>query len=308
TFASTAQSIATSLKKHWGSNAEFYFDDLDIDQKLTVKGEHQYAYMLKMLQGLQVIPVVAMDRTQHNAAVVQLKRDGTIACSTVAFRAEQGDFEDFDATKDHIDYDLAASFDEFEAIDLILDCRLCTGVNVSETAGLIATFARKFRDAYVKVRRVIVTGSILPPSIGDVLGVNSTQVVMRSELALISKARALSDVELLAGDYATVSPFYSDADLDPKIMQNVMTPRIIYPFKQSFYLARGVSMKSGGYGQYVGLTLDLCGQDFFRPGYSTGEEYFYEKSQRIGKNATNGTVVKPSVVAHIAYMVLGAKF
>ena len=67
-------------------------------------------------------------------------------------------------------------------------------------------------------------------------------------------------------------------------------------------------MKSGGYGQYVGLTLDLCGQDFFRPGYSTGEDYFYEKSQGIGKNAMNGTVVKPSVVAHVTYMVLGVKF
>jgi hypothetical protein len=54
--------------------------------------------------------------------------------------------------------------------------------------------------------------------------------------------------------------------------------------------------------------LDLCGQNFFRSGYSAGENYFYEKSQRIGKNATNGTVVKPSVVAHITYMVLGVKF
>ena len=91
-------------------------------------------------------------------------------------------------------------------------------------------------------------------------------------------------------------------------MQNIMTPRLIYPFKNSYYITRGVSMKSGGQDQYVGLTTELCGQGFFRPGNSAGEDYFYDKSQGIGKNATNGTVVKPSVVAHITYMVLGAKF
>ena len=113
--ADAAQSIATSLKKHWGSDAEFYFDDLDINQNLTLKGEHQYAYVLRALQALQVIPVVGLDRIKHNDAVAQLKRDGEIASTTVAFRAEQGDFEDFDANEDQIDYDLAPVFKAFEA-------------------------------------------------------------------------------------------------------------------------------------------------------------------------------------------------
>ena len=65
----------------------------------------------------------------------------------MAFRAEQGDFEDFEDKQDQIDYDLAAVFKEFEAIDLILDCRLCTGISVSETARQIANFAKKFCDA-----------------------------------------------------------------------------------------------------------------------------------------------------------------
>lgn len=307
TYADTAQKIATSLKKHWGTDAEFYFDDLDIEQKLKVSGAHQYAYALRALQELRVIPVVGLDRTIHNGVVAQLKRDDEIASATVAFRAEQGDFEDFDANQGEIDNDLAAVFKEFEAIDLILDCRLCTGMNVSETAQQLAAFAKKFCAAYDKVRRVIVTGSSMPPSIRDVIAVDSTKTVGRRELAILAKARDLCELELVAGDYATVSPFYSDADLDPKLMQNVMTPRLIYPFGHYFYVTRGVSMKSGGYEQYGDLTTDLCKQGFFRLGYSAGEDYFYEKSKGIGKNATNGTVVKPSVVAHITYMVLGAK-
>lgn len=307
TYAALAQSITTSLKKHWGSNAEFYFDDLDINQNLTVKGEHQYAYALKALQKLQVIPVVALDRTNHNAAVAQLKRDGEFGSATVAFRAEQGDFEDFDANEDQIDYDLANVFKQFEAIDLILDCRVCSGLDVSLTAQQIAVFARKFCKSY-DVRRVITTGSSIPASLGDLVKPDSAETVTRRELAIISKARDLADVDVMAGDYATVSPFYSDADFDPRLFQKVTAPRLIYSFNGSHYVARGISLESGGPAQYVGLTKALCGQGFFRGrGYSTGEDYFDDKRRRIGNNATNGTVVKPSVVAHITYMALDAK-
>ncbi len=308
THADTAQSIATSLKKHWGSDAEFYFDDLDVGQNLTVKGDHQYAYMLKALKGLKVIPVVALDRTNHNAAVTQLKRDGEIASATVALRAEQGDFEDFEAKQDQIDYDLAAVFEEFEAIDLILDCRVCSGLDVSLTAQQVAAFAKKFCKSY-GVRRVIITGSSIPASLGDLVKPDSAETVTRRELAIISKARDLADVDIVAGDYATVSPFYSDADFDPRLFQKVTAPRLIYSFNESHYVARGISLESGGPAQYVGMTQALCGQGFFRGrGYSTGEDYFDDKRRRIGNNATNGTVVKPSVVAHITYMALGAKF
>ena len=306
-YAATTRSIATSLTKHWGAHAEFYFDDLDIGQKLIVKGDHQYAYMLKALKELKVIPVVALDRTNHNAAAAQLKRDGEIASTTVAFRAEQADFEDFEAKQDQVDYDLAAVFEEFESIDLILDCRVCSGLDVSLTAQQIAVFAKKFCKSY-DVRRVIITGSSIPASLGDLVKPDSAETVIRRELAIISKTRDLADVDVVAGDYATVSPFYSDADFDPRLFPKVTAPRLIYSFKHSHYVARGISLESGGYTQYVGLTKELCGQNFFRGrGYSVGEDYFDDKRRRIGNNATNGTVVTPSVVAHITYMVLDAK-
>ena len=305
TYADTAQSIATSLRRHWGSDAEFYFDDFDIGQTLTVKGEHQYAYVLKALQDLQVVPVVALDRTTHNAAVAQLKRNGEIASATVAFRAEQGVFEDFDGNEDQIDYDLVNVFNEFEEIDLILDCRLCTGKNVAETGQQIAAFAQKFCASYDKVRRVIVTGSSIPASSRDMLETNTNCAVPRLELAIISKARDFSNVDLVAGDYATVSPFYSDSDLDPKMMQNIMTARLAYTFEGFHYFIRGSSVKSGGYEQYFGLAHTICGQSFFRgPTYSLGDRYLHEKSRSLGNNCTPGAVIKPLVVAHITYMVL----
>lgn len=306
-YARTTKDIATGLKKHWGEDAEFYFDDFDIVQGLKVAGEHQYSYVLRALRDLQVLPVVGLGRRSHNEVVACLKRKGEIASPTVAFRAVRDDFEDFELNKDDIDCELGDIFRKFDKIDLILDCQFCISMDVSKTAQQIAAFANKFSKTY-GVRRVIVTGSSIPASICDVLKVDSTAIILRRELAIIAKVRTLVAIPLVLGDYATVSPFYSEAALDPKILQNVMTPRVIYSFNHSHYVKRGLSMKSGGYEQYVGLTKELCGQVFFRGrGYSCGEKYFDDKRQRIGKNATNGTVVKPSIVAHVTYMVLGAK-
>lgn len=306
-LASTADRIADGIKRNWGTAAEFYFDDRDLAQQLNINGKDHYAYMLEALKGAPVIPVVALGRTIHNAAVARLKRNGDIGSSTVAFRVDPEDFEDFDAVAEQIESDLKASFDEFDEIDLLVDCRVCSGLNVSKTGQQIARFSKKFSDTY-NVRRVIVTGSSIPASSRDVLATNSNCTVPRRELAIISKARDFSDVDLVAGDYATVSPFYSDADLDPRIMQKVMTARLAYTFKGFHYFIRGSSVKSGGYGQYFGLAHTLCGQNFFRgPTYSLGDRYLHEKSRRLGKNCTPGAVIKPSVVAHITYMVLDAR-
>ena len=273
-----------------------------------MKGDHQYAFLLKAFQDLQVIPVVALNRTKHNEAVTRLKQAGGIVSATVAFRAEQDDFENFENSEDQIDYDLVTVFKEFEAIDLILDCRLCTGKNVSETGEQIADFAQKFCAAYDKVRRVIITGSSIPASSRDILRPNSICTVPRLELSIIKRARDFSDVDLIPGDYATVSPFYSDAELDPMIMQKVMTARLIYTFEGAHYFIRGSSVGTEGYEQYFGLAETLCQQGFFRgQGYSHGDLYFHEKSKHQGNYCTPGAVIKPSVVSHITYMVRDAE-
>src|SRR5262249_49603051 len=134
--------------------------------------------------------------------------------------------------------------------------------------------------------------------------------VARRELSIIAKVRDLHDrAEVVAGDYTIVSPFYSEADLAPELMQTVMTARLAYSFKGSHYFIRGSSMRSGGYEQYFELARELCGQNFFRGRkYSLGDAYLHDKSRRIGKNGAPGAVIKPSVVAHITYMVLDAKF
>lgn len=115
-FATTTVRIARSLKRHWGVETEFYFDDLDIRDKLTVEGQQQYAFVLGALTGLRVIPVVGLARSMHNAAVADLKRNGEIDSPVVAFRAHPQDFEDFDGQQDEIEDEMGDIFKEFQEI------------------------------------------------------------------------------------------------------------------------------------------------------------------------------------------------
>lgn len=306
TFASTAQKIVNGLTKHWGPGADFYFDDRDLAQKdLKVAGKEKYAYMLGLLSDLSVIPVVGLSRQTHNASVADLKHNGDFDSEVVAFRILLDDFEDFNVVKDQLEYELDDVFAAFTEIDLIFDCQVCTSLDASKTGQQIAAFTKKFSAAY-NVRRVIVTGSSIPQTLSDIVKANKTTKILRHELAIIAKARDLSDSDILPGDYTTVCPFFSDADFDPKLFQKITAPRLIYTFKDSHYVARGASLESAGHGQYLGMTKTLCGQGYFRHGYSSGDDYFTKKSKPGGGNATNASVVTPSVVAHITYMVLGA--
>ena len=54
-----------------------------------------------------------------------------------------------------------------------------------------------------KVRRVIVRGSSIPGSLGEVVQPSTTEILARRELAILVKARGLTAINLVGGDYAT---------------------------------------------------------------------------------------------------------
>ena len=78
THADTAQSIATSLKKHWGSDEEFYFDDLDINQKFTLPSHRNLKKRLEIFSRPATQQVNEKPKTsnrvqiQHCPSVLQL--------------------------------------------------------------------------------------------------------------------------------------------------------------------------------------------------------------------------------------------
>lgn len=156
------------------------------------------------------------------------------------------------------------------------------------------------------MRRVVITGSSIPASIGDILAVQAERMIQRHELVIYKAANAIHDhADLTYGDYTTVSPLYSDVDLAPEILQNVMTAKLSYTLNGSHYFIRGGGLKTKGRTQYFGMAKILCAKPFFRgAAYSNGDEYFYQKSNGIGGNCGPNTVIKPSVNAHITYTAL----
>ncbi len=307
-FAGAVARAVSSLKRNLPADCVFYLDNFDIEDALRVNGEHNYAYLLESASGMQVIPVIGVDRSAaHLAAVISLKRTRVVKSEVVAFRIGLEEFEEFAVTEDDIATDAAPVFREFEAIDLVFDCRVCADLDPDAIGKKIRDFSRKFCAVY-KVRQVIVTGSSIPASISEIVKVDAERTLKRNELEIFAAVKvAHGHAPLVLGDYATVSPNYSDLDIPAEVMQNVMTAKLTYTLKGAHYFIRGGGMRTNGAGQYFRLARTLCRKSFFRGrGYSTGDTYFEQKSRSQGPNCAPNTVIKPAVVAHISYMVLDA--
>lgn len=306
-FFESVKRINQRLVKNIGKLSEFYFDNFDIEEPKLL-GKDSYDVLMQEFSSMNVIPVLGLDRTiQHNQSVATLKSSGKIKSKIVALRVCPEDFESFDLIEDDIEDNLRPIFDLFDKIDLVLDCRVCAQAKVSEITPLIQQFSQKFCQKFV-VRRVILTGSSIPASIRDILKVESEHIVDRRELEVFASVKAVhSHARLIFGDYTTVSPHYSDVDMPPEMLQNVMTAKLTYTIPGGHYFIRGKGLKTNGPQQYFRMAKTLCEKPFFRGDYySNGDAYFASKSLSQGSNCTPNAVIKPSVIAHISYMVLNA--
>jgi len=292
-----------ALGKHMPDLAEFYFDTHDISDALFIDGIQNYRYLLEYLSEWPVIPVVGLDRDPSRIdAVKELKGEGKIASAHLALRLSFEDFESYGAVEDEIAA-LAPIFELFEDLDLVFDCRICDGADPGKASKAIVKFSKQFCAEY-QVRRVVVTGSSIPSSISTLLKVRTDLVIDRMELAIFQRVSPDHDhTALVFGDYATVSPDYADVSLPPEMLQTMMTPRFIYTMKGRHFIIRGGRIK-GDYGQYFGMAKTLCGKSFFRgKGFSPGDTYLEEKGRGLGSYCTPAAVIKPTVNAHITYMV-----
>ncbi|MDG4475393.1 beta family protein [Thiovibrio frasassiensis] len=306
-FKSTTEKMVRSMSSHLKENFNFYLDNFDIDSILEIDSINNYAYLLKSFSEFNVIPVVSIDRcAEHLAAVVDAKSSGELSSVVFALRLVPEDFASYDAVADEISDALIEIFALFDSVDLIFDCRVCLGQDLKQLKINIVEFANDFSKDY-PLRKLIVAGSSIPASIRDVAGAESEVELTRPELKIYkSVEKEIGQIyDVVLGDYATVSPFYSELDIMPEIMQNVTAPKIIYSFDDQHYIIRGGALKTHqrGFAQYFDLAAVLVSKNFYRSAeYSFGDHYLSEKSLGIGKNVTPSSIVKPTLNAHISYM------
>lgn len=298
------KALVKKFGKYLNNINGFYFDIYDIDDGIEISGKHIYAFLLEEFYNLPIIPVVSIDRSaQHQASVVNSKKKGLITSDTLAFRITPEDFQSFPVVRDEIGEILKEPMSLFKSIDLIFDCRICINADINKIANDIASFAGSFTSLF-PVRNIITSGSCIPASVAEVLLPNKEDYIHRVEIDIFKAVqKALKEKAVIFGDYTTISPDYSDADIPPEQMPNRTTAKLTYSFDDQQYFIRGGSLKTKGRDQYFDLAKKLCEKDFFRKGNSGGDIYFEEKSNRQGGQCWVSSFIKPSINSHITYTI-----
>jgi len=299
--------LERSVSKNLKDISAFYLDNYDINTQMKVDGEDNYKFLMEAFISHNFIPVVGLDRNDtHIKAITNLKNSGELISDTLAIRLNPEDFESFTVTDIDIEDELSEVLDEFEDVDLLLDCRVCTNLDASNTGKKIATFVNQFSKKY-QTRRVVIAGSSITPSIGDMLNVKQYGLFVRNELHIFEEAKKGIDAKLnlYLGDFGIVSPNYSDVTIPGYVLPNVMTPKIIYSFDGKHYVIRGGALKTDPRGnlQYNDFSKIIVKEPFYRgKGFSFGDGFLEEKSRGVGNSVTPGSILKPTINAHIAYM------
>lgn len=306
-FITLSNKAAKSVTKHLGKLQAFFLDNFDIDDTILVNGKNNYAFVIESFSHLNFVPVVGLDRTvERNKLVFEHKASGMIKSDTVAIRLLADDFLSFELVRDEIADLIGQGAGLFKQWVLVLDNRVCANIKVSERVSQIVPFVKKSIAAF-DFYSIIITGSSIPASIKELLDVESEGIYKRKELEIYSEAKKnLDGISLFIGDYTIVSPLYSEFTIPPEAMRNVMAPKIFYSYDNLHYVARGGALKTHARGdlQYNDIAENLISKPFYRsPEYSFGDYFLYQKANYEGSGVTPSSILKPTINAHITYMV-----
>lgn len=297
---------SNKVKTHLKDFDEFYIDSYDIDDSLLINADHNYRFIISEFKETNFIPVVGLDRTNYrNSIVFDEKRAGKISSGTIALRLQADDFENFALSE----FDIFDVIDQgkglFDHWDVILDNRMCRGINTAVRARSLAKFINDL-TARMEFNRIIITGSSLTASIGEIIATEDDLHHPRTEIEIYSLVKsALPDFNLTLGDYTVVSPLYSDIDIPLEAMRSVTTAKITYSYKDMHYISRGGSLKSHPRGdlQYNDIAKDIISMAFYRGiPYSFGDGFLNDKALFKGTKVTAGSILKPTINLHITYM------
>jgi len=296
---------AASVARHLDDVPAFFLDNFDIDDSIVVGGKDNYVFVMEAFQDLPFIPVIGLDRAPgRNDVVFAAKKAGVVSSSAFALRLQSDDFSSYGVIAAELEELLEEALTHFDKSTLILDNRVCLNLDPAKRAIELSQFIKDFSSKNV-ADRIIVVGSSIPPSIGQIVGVQSELVQERVELQIFHAVRKAVGDGVGIGDYTIVSPLYSDVDIPPAVMLNVMAPRVIYSYDKVHFVVRGGALRTHPRGnlQYNDIAASLLTKPFYRgPGYSFGDGFISDKANMIGNQVTPGSILKPTINAHITYM------
>ena len=287
---------------------EYFVDDYDIPDNLIINGKQGYEYFAERMfaEGLNFNPVVGIDRSAARQSCIfsAAIRNITKNCR-VALRVTADDLNDYRLVRSDILNLIRQGEGIYERWVLVIDNRVCLGVDPATRATQIANFcSAAYADhAY---EGIVITGLSLPPVIGDILATNNEIHLPRNEVGIYNlTASFISGAKIFFGDYTVVSPDYSDSDIEPQNMLNVTAPKVVYSYNHNHYIVRGGSLKSHprGFKQYNDIAARIVAQPFFRHNFSAGDLFLADKALGNGSTVMPGSILKPTINSHITYMI-----
>lgn len=307
TFNTMIEKAKASFSRHLKNFPAIFLDNFDIDDSIKIAGLENYSAVIDAFgSDSKFVPVIGLDRPQaRNDIVFQAKSNGIISGQTIAIRLQPEDFQSFTV----VEHDLLEFQRQgnglFNHWTIVLDNRLCAAIDTAVRSAQINKF---LADAAGKINidAVIISGSSIPASISELTKVLTETHHPRKEIDIYRNViKSKHNLSIFLGDYTVVSPLYSDINIPPEAMQNVIAAKIIYSYSDVHYIVRGGALKTHARQrlQYNDIAAKIVAQPFYRGmGYSAGDLYLYEKSKFMGAGITPGSILKPTINAHITYM------
>lgn len=306
-FIEMVNKAVKSTQKNLSHYNKIYLDNFDIDDGILIGGADNYQYIIDSFKEVNFIPVVGLDRTtSRNQIVFTSKADGKILSQAIALRLQCEDFEDFEMVEEEIQSLIDQGEGLFTDWILIIDNRVCLTIDVNKRINEIITFISEI-TALHDFNEIVITGSSIPASIGEIVATETEVVHERIELFVFKKVSiALDNLSFSLGDYTIVSPLYSDINIPPEAMRNVTAPKLTYSFENSHMIFRGGALTSHARGslQYNDMARKLVSiKTIYREElYSTGDKYISDKANMIGTQVTPSSILNPTINAHMTFM------
>ncbi len=298
---------AKKLRKLADRVPRFFLDLYDIPDDLIAHGSGLFNAVAQEFKGLDFIPVIGLDRSNgYINSVFSCQAGGQLKSQTLGIRLVDDDYQSYAACKSDISSLVAgATGAGFKDFTLILDMRLCANKSQIDLSSTLSKFLTALgpKPAF---KEIIITGSTITAQIGELVPTESETIIDRVELATFQLLNYLPKTFIGFGDHTVVSPNYSEMDLAKEFLRNVTAPKIVYSYDDAHYVARGGALKSHSRGnaQYYDMALPLVRKPFFRGAfYSFGENFLLEKAAELGPLVTPSSILKPTICAHMTYMV-----
>ena len=289
------------MKKDITSVFSFYIDNYEVPDVINIHGDDNYLYLIEAFKNFDIIPIIGFDRTEtHNSIGINYANRNS---KKIALRVTFDYFDSFLAYKKDLESFLNDIKSDVSCI-IILDCNYIDDSNV-EIFGKNILKALENIIGLERFNKIVLSGSSIPESIKTKVKTNTNAFINRNEVTLFKKIASIYlKTPLVFGDYTVISPGYSELNIEPELMLNVMTSKIIYSLLDSHYITRGRVIKTYGYNQYFSQAKDIIKKPFFRGiDYSWGDRYLFEKATYGGTNITQSTIIGPEVNAHIKLMI-----